>query len=98
MLLMPQKKKLATVIVGKMTTPDFVQKMGEESSTGGYNVPEEDDSMVLEEIMGSFMRAIDRRDAKQAVQALKDFMELCGSEESGEPQADPYDASARYKE
>lgn len=82
MLLMPNKKKIATIIVsglGGRKKDDFVQGMGEENGTGEYKLPEEDsdDSMGLEAAMDDFLRAVDKKDAAGMARAFKNAMVLC---------------------
>lgn len=80
MLLMPGKKKVATIIVAGMSPkkPDFVQKMGEEGDTGEYKVPEgESDSMMgLVTAAESVMKAFKDNNAKNAANALKNFIDM----------------------
>lgn len=84
MLLMPGKKKVATIIVAGMSPkkPDFVQKMGEEGDTGEYKVPEgEDESMMgLVSAAESVMKAFKDGNAKNAAKALKNFIYMCEEE------------------
>lgn len=79
MLLLPNKKKMASVIVASMTKkkPDFVQSLGEESKTDGFKVPEDEEygpDVGLEASMDTLIKAIKAGDAKGAVQAMKDFL------------------------
>jgi hypothetical protein len=86
-LLMPNKKKIASVIVaGMKPKEDFVQKMGEENGTGSYKLPEKEDdgdSMGLESAMEAFLSAADKKDPKGMAKAFKNAMVLCeeGAEE-----------------
>lgn len=89
MLLMPARKRIATLILGGSSKPPFVQKMGEESGTGEYSLPEGpgsegpgEVSMELESAAEEIIRAIDRKDAKALAAALLDFDTL--SEPGGE--------------
>ncbi len=82
MLLMPNKKKIATIIVaglGKRAMDDsHVQKMGEESGTGEYKLPEDTSSNDgIEAAMDDFLRAADRKDAKAMARAFKNALVLC---------------------
>lgn len=86
MLLMPNKKKIASVIIagiGGKKKPDYVQKLGEESGTGEFKVPEpEADADGVEAAMEDFLRAVERKDAKAMARALKNALVMCESEES----------------
>lgn len=88
MLLMPNKKKIASVIVAKIGKPkdDYVQKMGDENGTGEYEVPEEEenDKIGLEAAMDDFLRAVEKKDAKAMASAFESAMVLCEESESGE--------------
>lgn len=79
MLLMPARKRIVSMILGG-PKPPFVQKMGEESGTGEYTLPEgAPDSgvpMELEEAAAEILRAIDKKDAKGLATALLDFHTL----------------------
>ena len=84
MLLMPNKKKIATLIVsglGGSKKPDFVQKLGEESGTGEDKLPEaEEEADGVEASMEDFLRAVERKDAKAMARALKNALVMCGEE------------------
>lgn len=88
MLNMLQKKRMPSLFVDRLTsgssegkTADFVQRLGEKAETGEYELPEDDGDVAKEMAMKSFLRAMDRKDAKGMVAALTDFMYLCeGSE------------------
>jgi hypothetical protein len=93
MLLMPNKKKIATLIVASAKQPSYVQKLGEESKTGKFELPEDEmsmDAMGLEAAMEDLLKAFESKDAKAMAEAFKTAMELCGSgeeeykEEAGE--------------
>lgn len=71
MLMMPDKKKIATVIVKHSDdTPSFVQKIGESS---GVN---EDNSIALESSAQELISAIAAKDAKRVAGVLKSFFEM----------------------
>lgn len=90
-LLMPNKKKIASTIVMSMRPKkDFVQEMGEENGTGEYKLPESDDDdalMGLEAAMDDFIKATDQKDAKGMAKAFKLAMYLCESEGPTGPEA-----------
>lgn len=96
MLLMPNKKKIASIIVAKLDAKpkaDYVQKLGEKSETGSYELPEDDDaggpSVGLEAAMDDFIRAVEKKDAKGAAKAFEAAMVLCEhGEESEEPESE----------
>lgn len=79
MLLMPARKRIVSLILGG-SKPPFVQKMGEESGTGEYALPDGPDGdsvpMELEEAAAEIIRAIDKKDAKALATALLDFHTL----------------------
>lgn len=83
MLLMPNKKKVASVIVASMTKPkDFVQKLGDENGTGEYKVPEGEESYdSLEAAMDEFLKAAESKDAKAMAKAFRNAMVLCDEQE-----------------
>lgn len=85
MLLMPNKKKVATLIVGSMRKPsDSVQRLGESSGTGKYDVPEGEDSdkdVAVESAMQDLIDAIDAKDAKAAAKAFKTAVYLCDDDD-----------------
>ncbi len=86
MLLMPNRKKVATIIVqGLKPKADFIQELGTENGTGEYKMPEnEGSSMGLEAAMDDFLRAMDRKDAGGMARAFKNAMLLCDEAEPGE--------------
>lgn len=88
MLLLPNKKKAATIIVGAVKQPDFVQKLGEESSMKAkYELPDDDESgemegmeaegLGLEAAMEELLAAIEKKDAKALAEAFQSAMALC---------------------
>ena len=87
-MLMPNKKKIASVIVAGMSKPkdDHVQKLGEESDTGSYELPEkEEESVGLESAMDSLMKAFAAKDAKAMAKAFRNALVLC---EDGEAESE----------
>lgn len=98
MLLNPDRKKMALMIIGSMKKkPDFVQKLGEKSDTGSYKLPDEDmptdASAGLEAAADDILRAVKSDDAKRLMEALKDFFYMCDDmpheeNESGEEEGE----------
>ena len=94
MLLLPNKKKVASLIVASMSPkkPDYVQKLGEESDTGEYKLPEsdEDDSkMGLKTVAESIIKAVKEDKPEDVVKSLKQFIYMCGhSEDEGTEDGD----------
>lgn len=85
MLIMPQKKKITTIFAERLfngddKNADFVQRMGEESEPVSKQAPTSTLS-AEDAAMNSFLRAMDRKDAKGMASALKDFMYLCEQNE-----------------
>ncbi len=86
MLLMPNRKKVATIIVsglrGGDKKPPFVQKMGEEGGGPEFKAPEAEeesasDDMGLESAMEEFIAAVEKKDAIAAASAFRSAMTLC---------------------
>lgn len=91
MLLMPNKKKIATIIMAGIDggkKPDYVQRMGEESGTGGFAIKrEEKESGVsegLEAAMEDLLAAINRKDARAMARAVKNALIICDHEDDGD--------------
>ena len=89
MLLLPNKKKVASIIVASMSPkkPDYVQKMGEESDTGEYKLPEgdEDDSqMGLKTVAESIIKAVKEDKPEDFAKHLKHFIYRCDQSGDGE--------------
>lgn len=83
MLLMPNKKKIATLIVSGMK-PDFVQKMGEKSEEKPFDMPESEGevgSIGLVSSAEKIMAAIKEGKPTQLVSALKEFYAMCEEKE-----------------
>lgn len=89
MLLMPNKKKMASMIVAGLgkKKPDYVQGLGEESGTGEFKAPESEESpdAGLEASMDALIMAVKDGNAKAAVKAFKELWTQC---EAGEPDAE----------
>ena len=85
MLLLPHKKKMATIIVaGLKPKKDYVQAIGEESDTGSFKVPEgEAGPTGLEAAMGSFLSAVEAKDTAAMAEALKEAVSYCQGASSG---------------
>lgn len=92
MLLMPNKKKIVSIVVAGMKDKkggsegpsSFVQKLGEDSGFEGKEVSDEpvsDNSYALEAAAKSLQSALKGDNAKGVVSALKNFFSLCEEEE-----------------
>lgn len=88
MIMMPQKKKISTIIMGKLAgkpagdSADFIQKFGEESDDEKeMEIPSDEMLSAEDAAMKSFLRALERKDAKGMASAMKDFMYLCEESE-----------------
>lgn len=84
MLLMPHKKKIATIIVGSAKEPaaDFVDKG---SSPQSSEPSGSDESYAYEQMAQDMIHAVSSKDAKRLASVLKDFYSMCnGAEESEE--------------
>lgn len=79
MLLMPNKKKVASLIVNGMKQPDYVQKMGDDKETNPFpkfpDSPDgtegDDDGMGMESAMDDFVSAFEKKDSKGMAKAFK---------------------------
>jgi hypothetical protein len=85
MLLMPNKKKVASIIVSGLK-PSYVQKLGEASNTGSYKLPEQegpmaDTEMGLEAAMDDLIVAITAKSPRKAAEAFKAAMAICDASE-----------------
>jgi hypothetical protein len=83
MILAPQKKKLASLIISKMSDkPDFVQKLGEKSKEPKMEYESEemgvesDSSYACESCASDMIDAIKENSPKKFSAALKDFLAL----------------------
>lgn len=87
MLLMPNKKKIATLIVSG-AKPDYVQKMGEKSEDKPIDMSqaESDDEygIGLEASAEKMISAFKAGSAASLVSALKEFMEMCNHNSYGD--------------
>jgi len=93
MLLDPQRKKIATLIVGKLKTApksgpkeDFVQALGESSDTGEFETPEDESMVGLSSAMEDLAKALEAKDFTQAARVFSDAMYLC--QDSKEPEGE----------
>jgi hypothetical protein len=90
MMLLGPKKKIASIIIGKMKekpgskSPDFVQKLGESSKDAPVPEVEKDSEPGLASAMDSFIAAVKKEDSGAAVTAMKDFFYMCQEESSPE--------------
>ncbi len=92
MLLMPARKRIASIILGG-PKPPFVQKMGDDSGTGEYSLPtgapdEPEVSMELESAAEDILRAFEKKDAKALARAILDFDTISDAQESSEGEGD----------
>lgn len=86
MMLMGDKKKLATIIVGKMKNkkPDFVEEFGAEKTEVNPEKPEVDNSSGMDMASEDLITGINEKNAKMVTSALKAFMDLMETEEETE--------------
>lgn len=90
MIMAPQKKKLATIVIERMgKKPSFVQSLGEESQPDGMESQEaeQDDSIALETIAEDIIKAIKSDNVKELALCLKDFFVMVDDEEDMEEEA-----------
>lgn len=86
-MMLPQKKKIATLIVASLKGKP---KEGEPSVEPVSNEePSEDYSLGLESAVEALFSAFEQKDVKAGVSALRDFMDMCdhsseAMDESGE--------------
>jgi hypothetical protein len=83
MLMMPQKKKIATLIMGSKK-PDFVQGLGDSSGDTKMvdpNEPEKDNSVALESAMQDFSQALKGEDVKAMVSAFRSLLDIADEPE-----------------
>lgn len=92
MLLLPQKKKIATIVMSKLMpketreSGDFIQRdVKSEPAEGSLANPEEENSPALESCMVAFLHGIERKSPSDMVSALKDFFYMCDEEEEQGP-------------
>lgn len=89
MMMMP-KKASATMIVSKMIGKDGGGKDPmdmfslKDAIHRGNDEMDDDQDMMQESIMEDFIKAIEKKDAQGAAEALKNFIMVCDSDE-GEP-------------
>ena len=75
-MMLPDKKKIASVIVDKMK-PKSEEPMEEIKSENN----ESDYSMAKEDAAKKMLSAFEKKDSKMLVAALQDFMDMCEMEE-----------------
>lgn len=80
MMMLPDKKKMASIIVAK-AKPGGMDEIVDEVMPGEAI---DDKSMALEDAASMIMSAMEKKDAKMMVSALKDFMDMCESDDSYE--------------
>lgn len=76
-MIMPDKKKAVSVLIARMKQPkeEQVSKAPEKDGV------EQDSSIGLESAADEIMSAVESKNAKALVEALKSFMEMCDSEQ-----------------
>lgn len=87
MLLMKDPKKFATLILAKKS-PDYSDLKKANESGEGYKIEasvekegaEQDSKVGYEAAAQGILEAIDSKDSKALMSALKDFVTLCSSE------------------
>lgn len=86
MLLLPQKQKIASMIIGR-GKPDFVQKLGEEASSERPSEtpegPESDASAALEAAASKMISAFKTEDPKTIVSVIKDMFSILANDDDG---------------
>lgn len=83
MLLMPNRKKMVSVIIERMK-PEYVQRMGERSPMPKMEMGEKvenDQSLALKDSMRKFLSAIERKDVDAMTESLCDFCYLMDAKE-----------------
>jgi hypothetical protein len=91
MMLMPNKKKAVTLIIGGMK-PDFVQKMGDRSFAEGPKPAEEEEtdySLALKDASRKIISAIHEKDEASFADYMKEFIYMCQHDQE-EPMDDEY--------
>jgi len=77
MMLTNPNKKAVQILVGKLKTPSFVQKPGEESSSPDMPPGDVNDADYgLQAAADKLISAVHSKDAKAVVSALKDAFEM----------------------
>lgn len=94
MLLFPQKKKITSIVIEKLTkkpeqgSTDFVERLSSVPAEGSLAAPEEEKSLGKEAVGAALLRAIDKKDVKALVSSLSDFMYMCSQESPEEEMED----------
>lgn len=81
MLLLPQKKKLATIVVEKLSNRPKSEGMETSPIEGSLANPMEDASSGKEAAMVAFLSAVEAKDPKAMSQALEDHYLMCEDSE-----------------
>lgn len=86
MMMSDNKKKLSTLIIGKMKGPNHSDnlKFGAEKEKPMSEGGEVDNSIGIDSASEEVMHAIEKKDVKALTSALKSFMDMCYDEEQGE--------------
>jgi len=79
MMMMPDKKNISSIIVSKMR-PGKLDEVVEKVESGE---PQSDYSAALDDAAKKMMDAFDSKDVKKFSAHLKDFIDMCGSNENG---------------
>lgn len=75
MMMLPQKKKIATLIVASLKGKP--KEEGPSVEPVSNEEPAEDYSLGLESAVEALFSAFEQKDVKAGVSALRDFMEMC---------------------
>jgi hypothetical protein len=78
MMMLPDKKKMASIIVAKIKPGKSQEEVVDEVQPGEAV---DDKSMALEDAASMMMQAVEKKDAKMMVSALKDFIDMCEMKE-----------------
>lgn len=100
MLLAPDKKKLAMIIVSK-AKPDYVQGIDEKSDNVGkmdFSEAESEDEMAPKVVAArAVLKAFEAKSAKALAKALYQFYEVCEEHEAMEsPEEEALEHSQEY--
>ncbi len=76
MMMMPDKKKMMSIILGSLSPSNEARKDKMKDS----DEPEDDKSSALRDAMEKFLRAVKSESPDGMVRALKDFVYLCEDE------------------
>jgi len=77
MMMLPDNKKSASIIVAKIK-PGKSEEVEKEAM---QNQPQSDYKLALEDAAKKMIEAVEKKDAKLLVSHLKDFMDMCEEKE-----------------